>query len=131
MQKTLYEIGSLNPYIQKSTKTTYFKSREVQQAFLDQFAESNSAVAREYLGRKDGQLFYERIPDLPQETVSTEELLRDSLLFYGRTIQRLEKQNAELEQKLEKLEAELEKKRSRNVVALVKNSVYSRTQKTS
>lgn len=131
LQKTLYEIGSLNPYIQKSTKTTYFKSREVQQAFLDQFAESNSAVAREYLGRKDGQLFYERIPDLPQETVSTEELLRDSLLFYGRTIQRLEKQNAELEQKLEKLEAELEKKRSRNVVALVKNSVYSRTQKTS
>lgn len=131
LQKTMYEIVSWDPHAQKSSKTTYFKSKEEQQAFLDRFAESNSAVAREYLGREDGRLFYEEVPDLPQEKVTTEELLRDSLLFYGRTIQLLDNQNTQLQNRLEKLEAALEAQRTKgllqHVKGLVRNSISKKS----
>lgn len=131
LQKTMYEIVSWDPYAQKSAKTTYFKSKDEQQAFLDRFAESNSAVAREYLGREDGRLFYEEIPDLPQEKVSTEELLRASLLFYGRTIQLLDTQNTQLQNKLEKLEAALEAEKNKGLLqhikGLIRNSISKKS----
>lgn len=131
LQKTLYEIVSWNPYTKKPTKTTYFKSKEEQQAFLDRFAGSNSAVAREYLSREDGTLFYEEIPDLPQENVSTEDFLRDSLLFYGRTIQLLDNQNTQLQNRLEKLEAALEAEKNKgllqHVKGLVRNSIAKKS----
>lgn len=131
LQKTMYEIVSWDPHAQKSTKTTYFRSKEEQQRFLDRFAESNSAVAREYLDREDGKLFYEEVPDLPQEKVTTEELLRDSLLFYGRTIQLLDNQNAQLQNRLEKLEAALEAEKNKgllqHVKGLVRNSISKKS----
>lgn len=131
LQKTMYEIVSWDPHAQKSTKTTYFRSKEEQQRFLDRFAESNSAVAREYLGREDGRLFYEEVPDLPQEKVTTEELLRDSLLFYGRTIQLLDNQNTQLQNRLEKLEAALEAEKNKgllqHVKGLVRNSIAKKS----
>lgn len=57
-----------------------------QRTYLDQFAESNSRVAREYLGRADGCLFYEKIEALPQPSLDTEAMLRDTILLYGKVI---------------------------------------------
>ncbi len=47
-------------------KYTVFATREVQEEYLAQFEEGNAQVAREYLGREDGVLFYDQIQDLPR-----------------------------------------------------------------
>lgn len=68
-----------------------------QAACLAAFAESNRRVAKEYLGREDGILFYDDAFDnLPEYHVSTEELLEKAVLFYASIANRQAKEIAEL-----------------------------------
>lgn len=130
LHKSLFEMLKTNPTVQPKEKTTRFQSGK-QQIFLNQFALSNSQVAREYLGREDGKLFYEEVPDLPQEQISTEALLKDSLIIYGRTLQQLDQQNRELQKRLEKLEAALEAEKNKgllqHVKGLLRNSISKKS----
>lgn len=63
--------------------------------------------------------------------MSTEDFLRDSLLFYGRTIQLLDNQNTQLQNRLEKLEAALEAEKNKgllqHVKGLVRNSIAKKS----
>ncbi len=93
---------------QISQKQTLFKPGD-QEAFLAHFAASNSRLASEYLGRSDGILFYEPLQELPHEQVSQEELLRDTLLVLGRSLQKVDTKNKELKLQIEKLEKKMEK----------------------
>lgn len=66
-------------------KFSWFTPSE-QRAYLEQFAESNSRVAREYLGREDGRLFYEEIEELPQPATDDRAMLQDTIRLYGKVI---------------------------------------------
>lgn len=90
-------------FIASDEKTSFFRPGE-QAAYLESFAETNRRLAREYLGREDGVLFYDNSgTDLPEYRIHTEELLQETIRFYARAIRLLEiemnrikrKQNAE------------------------------------
>ncbi|MFR8548405.1 MAG: hypothetical protein ACLVEV_07270 [Lachnospiraceae bacterium] len=108
LTQSIKEIQEANPYTQKQEKQTLFLPGD-QHTFLEHFADSNAQLAREYFGRTDGSLFYTPLRELPYEKTSTEELLRDALLVYGRAFQTLDRQNKELKMRTEKLEKELKK----------------------
>ena len=80
-----------------------------QEAFLAQYLPSNERLAREYLGREDGILFYDPFEELPQEKPDLEELLRDTILVYGRAIQKLDRSAESMERQAQRLEAEIQK----------------------
>lgn len=87
---------------------SYFAPGE-QARFLAQFAASNERVAREYLHREDGKLFYDEVKDLPTYEVDMEKLLQDTILVYGNAVQKLEQKNAELVEEISELRKELRK----------------------
>lgn len=87
-------------------KTTFFGPGE-QAAYLEDFAESNSRFAKEYLGREDGTLFYDSGDEgLPEYQVITEDLLRDTILYYAKVAELLEEQNNALRAELKDMRAE-------------------------
>lgn len=50
-------------------------------AFMSEYEESNRKTAEEYLGRSDGRLFFQQIPDLPKWSVNEGEMYQDLLVF--------------------------------------------------
>ena len=77
-------------------KYTFFKPGE-EEEFMERFNSSNSMVAKEFLGREDGRLFYYDIKDYPEYQVDTYQLLCDVMLVYGRMVNLLnEKCEAQL-----------------------------------
>lgn len=56
-------------------------SYEEQKKYLAQFAEGNRKIAKEFLGRDDGQLFYEDVKEYPKWEVEPEYMYRDMILF--------------------------------------------------
>ena len=77
-------------------KYTFFKPGE-EEEFMERFNSSNSMVAKEFLGREDGRLFYDDIKDYPEYQVDTYQLLCDVILVYGRMVNLLnEKCEAQL-----------------------------------
>ena len=77
-------------FIASDEKTSFFRPGE-QAAYLESFAETNRRLAREYLGREDGVLFYDSSgTDLPEYRIHTEELLQETIRFYARAICLLE-----------------------------------------
>lgn len=77
-------------------KYTFFKPGE-EEEFMERFNSSNSMVAKEFLGREDGRLFYDDIKDYPEYQVDTYQLLCDVMLVYGRMVNLLnEKCEAQL-----------------------------------
>ena len=72
--------------------------------FLAAFSESNQKVARRYLGRNDGILFYDEIKDAPKYTVSESELLPDILLVFGQAMNDLMKENKTMKKQLNELQ---------------------------
>lgn len=108
LSQSIRETQELNLPSQTSQKQTLFEPGD-QKAFLAHFAASNSRLASEYLGRSDGILFYEPLQELPHEQVSQEDLLRDTLLVLGRSLQKVDTKNKELKLQIEKLEKKMEK----------------------
>lgn len=108
LAKSIREMQENEHGPKKSSKQTLFHFDD-QKRFLEQFRESNSRLAREYLGRSDGMLFYEPLEELPYEQSGTDELLQDTLLVFGRAIQILNQKNNELKIRTEKLEKEISK----------------------
>lgn len=103
LAKSFKSLRNDIPYAEKPKKTSFFKPGE-QSAYLESFAESNRRLAREYLGREDGILFYDdKDTELPEYEVDWDALLNDTILFYGRTVQFLEDEVEDLQKELTKL----------------------------
>lgn len=107
LMKGLRELQGFAITQENYTPTTLFDPEE-QKAFLGRFAESNKRLATEYLGRKDGILFYDsEIKQLPQYQQGPDDLLLNTILFYGRAVQLLEQKNRQLKKELEKMRRDM------------------------
>ena len=116
-------------------KYTFFKPGE-EEEFMERFNSSNSMVAKEFLGREDGRLFYDDIKDYPEYQVDTYQLLCDVILVYGRMVnllnEKCEAQLAELnalkpkvkEEKAQRIEKDAELRA--RIVELEQTSLWFR-----
>jgi hypothetical protein len=110
------------PEIDQGGHYTWHDAAE-HQAFLDQFEASNSRLAREYLGREDGRLFYHPVEE-PSAPYSDEaSLYRDMLLVYAKAIQMLEKENRDLEDQIKETRKELKAVRENVVLYRLKRKI--------
>lgn len=101
LKRSFHSMQSNNPYTEPPEKDTFFRPGE-QSAYLDSFSESNSRLAKEYLNREDGCLFYNNEDlELPEYKADTDSLLRDTILFYGGAIEVLEEEIKELRKELQ------------------------------
>lgn len=93
-----YQLSAAN----STDSFSWFEIQE-QRAYLEQFARSNSLVAKEYLGREDGILFYEEIKELPQPVIDDKLMLRDTICLYGKVILEQQQSIRELKQEIRNL----------------------------
>ncbi len=107
---------------------SYFAPGE-QEAFRRLFEESNSRLAREYLQREDGVLFYETPADLPVFEPDDHDLLQNVILLYGKELAALlkkeERQNTairELKANQKALEKEVRRLRKELDTSLKKEA---------
>jgi hypothetical protein len=82
-----------------------------QSSYLNSFAESNSRVAREFLDREDGQLFWHPVDEVTTPYSDRSSLNSDMFLVCSRAIQILEEDNKRLESQLKATKAELKELR--------------------
>ena len=102
---------------------SFFRPGE-QAAYLESFAESNSRVAREFLGREDGVLFRETADKiLPEYQVDNDALLKDTVLLYARSILHLEEECRALRQELQNVRSELRDVRENVVLYRLKRKL--------
>lgn len=106
------EMDAQNPSKRDYSGYSFF-APEARRDFYALFEESNRRLAVEFFGREDGILFYEKPKDLPELILDEKELLRDSILLYGKmfdVVQRQEQKvlelTAERKQNMKKLKAE-------------------------
>lgn len=112
--RTIKSIQDKKLFEHNFKKMTFFKPGK-QEEFLDKFAVSNSGIARDYLGREDGILFYDKIKELPERKIEDGELLRDTIFIYAKMIDIMDQRTSELEEQNKNLKKELRelKKESR------------------
>ena len=111
LKKSISDVQETNPFTKNAGKKTLFAPDE-HTAFLEQFADTNSRVAMDYLNREDSVLFYDAVEELPEHQVDTETLLRDTILVYGQAVQMLDQENQKLKNDLQKLKGDLQKLRN-------------------
>lgn len=99
-------------------KYTFFRPGK-EEEFMQHFNPSNSKVAREFLGREDGKLFYDEIKDYPEYKADTYHLLCDTILVYGRMMNILndkcesnKAQISELNKKINALNTQIKEEKS-------------------
>ncbi|MCD8199920.1 MAG: hypothetical protein LUD25_03030 [Coriobacteriaceae bacterium] len=91
-------------HLPEQEKTTLFPGGAAEQkAFLAGLEDSNSHVAREYLGREDGRLFYEPLEELPAQVFDDQNLIRDTIQAYGQALQTLEERVNDLQKEVEEM----------------------------
>ena len=129
--KSFQLIHRQNPFFLKKGKPSFFRKGE-QKAFLELYASSNSRLAREYLGRETGILFYDDVTESPKRESKEKLLLRSVILTYGCTLNSLLQGNTELRisinqlsDRQKKLENSLKKMES-SLKKLQNNSFRSR-----
>lgn len=86
------------------SKTGFF-SPEEQREYLNRYAEGNARVAREYLGREDGVLFYDPVEPLPQWKMDPEGMYRDIIIGMGEIFVQQQQRILELEKRVKELES--------------------------
>ncbi len=100
--------NSQNLYLKPDEPDYYtWRSPEEQCAFLASFAGSNEAVARKYLHREDGQLFYDPVEVFPDREPDEQALTRDMLYVYAHSTYLLEQENNTLRKELDRLNTQL------------------------
>ncbi|MBR1629613.1 MAG: hypothetical protein IJ679_10190 [Lachnospiraceae bacterium] len=83
-------------------------SPEERAQYLDRFAEGNAHVAKEYLGRKDGTLFFGEASTLPKWEPDETEMLKDMVRVFAGADTYLFARQEELAAKLEEANRKLE-----------------------
>lgn len=81
--KAITEMDAKNPSKRDYSGYSFFAPEE-RKAFREQFEECNRKLATEFFGREDGILFYDPPKDLPELIINESDLLRDSILLYGK-----------------------------------------------
>lgn len=66
----LMKTAMENEHYHADFKASHYFTSEERAEFMRQYEESNAAVAREYLGREDGKLFYEE-PDIAGDWITS------------------------------------------------------------
>lgn len=87
---------------QSFEEVSYFRP-EQQLDFIKKYDAPNQKLAKEYLNREDGILFYEKQEELPFREIKDEELLRDVILVYGKAFDVQEERNIQLENEIKSL----------------------------
>ena len=95
-----YGLGSMKELPQH--KAGMF-SPEERQKYMDQFAGSNAHVAKEYLGRPDGTLFYGELSSLPKWEPNEREMLMDIIRVFAGADVYLYKRQEELYQQVNEM----------------------------
>ena len=98
-------------------KTSLFTYEELKE-FMQLFEESNSKVAREYLGREDGVLFRAPLPNLPLYKVNEETMSRDVLAYAASMFCAQEKKIRQMREEMDNLKKQMEK---------INNNLFVRT----
>ena len=106
LQNTLLTACSEKDKIVPIEKTSLFKYED-QVAFQSKYDKSNEKVAREFLGREDGILFYDPIKELPYYDPKNDKMLEDFIHFTVNYMCKQEEKIEALEQNLEKLKEKL------------------------
>ncbi|MBR1628136.1 MAG: hypothetical protein IJ679_02570 [Lachnospiraceae bacterium] len=83
----------------KGPKMSMF-SPEGRRAFMAQFEQGNQYVAKKYFGRENGELFYERVEDVPQWEPDAERMLEAAVRVFSGADILLYKRIEELERKM-------------------------------
>lgn len=104
---SIRQVQEQNPFQYDLKGRSFFAPGE-QKQFRDSFTESNSRLAKEYLGREDGILFREDEDELPAEPIIDKDLLRDTILVCGTILQSLKKRDAEQQQTIRALQKNLD-----------------------
>lgn len=94
----------------QNAKTSMF-SYEDQIAYVKKFADSNARVAREYLGREDGILFYEPVKELPRWQTDQNTMYQNLILVMGEMF-------LEQDEKIRKLQEECAVLKAQNKTVL-------------
>lgn len=125
LKRSIWDTQKLNPEPDLADNYTW-NSPDEQRAYLAAFADSNEQLARKYLHREDGILFYEPVKDYPRREPDEQSLTRDILLVYGRALQllELEMENQSLKKEMKKLEAQIESLRKYVPLYHLKNAVW-------
>lgn len=114
----LKDVQSKKIYDADFKETTYFPSVEAQESFLEQFATGNERIAREYQKRNDGRLFYPHIKNTEQFKAQDNILLYDTILVYGKCLDRThrvyEKQIEQLTQEVAVLKKQVDDLKKEN-----------------
>lgn len=83
---------------------------EEQVEYMRQFEEGNRKIAEEFLGRKDGKLFYEPIESMPKWKVEPETMYRDLLIcmaeIFCQQERKINAQRRELESRKKEFDAQ-------------------------
>lgn len=100
LRKVLTKASSEKNEMSPIEKTSFFKYED-QVAFQNKYNKSNEKVAREFLGREDGILFYKSVKEEPYYDPKNDKMLEDFIHFTVNYMCKQEERIAELEQKLE------------------------------
>ena len=99
-----YGIGTADTL---PTQKYGFFSAEERRRFMSCYEDGNAYVAREYLGREDGVLFYDAVGELPQYQPDRRTLLEDAVRMLSGADTLLYERQAELLAEAKKLNEEL------------------------
>lgn len=70
--------------VQGKEKIGYgYLSEKERRKILEYFADENENVAKKYLGREDGKLFYDQKIDIPKYEINTYEFMRDTIELFS------------------------------------------------
>ena len=115
-----------NPKINNVLWDPYFRPAE-QKQFMEKYCASNEALAREFLDRDDGQLFYDTIRRPSGYRTGEADLSRDIARVYGRAITELDRENRKLRKELDDITVFLDRVRRHPLYRFVKKcSVYKK-----
>lgn len=101
-----------------------WRTPDEQQKYLSGFAVSNENLARKYLHRSDGILFYDgQIEDFSPKAADEQTLIQDMLHVYGYAIHLLEQENQDLKKELDNMATRIEGLKKDGVLDNVKRFV--------
>ncbi len=98
IQDSLYAAQTEDPL---EGHFSYF-TPEGKRAYMERFEKDNEKLAREYLGREDGVLFFEPLAPDPRLCVTDRQLLEAAVRAYGHMADQLAQENKALRTELKK-----------------------------
>lgn len=106
LRKVLTKASTERNEVDPVEKTSFF-NHEKQLAFLKRYAKSNEKVAREFLGREDGILFYKPIKEEKQYDPHNDKMLEDFIHFSVNYMCQQQQKIQELEDQVKEMQKQM------------------------